>query len=327
MTTIGDGELQFEAVSDWPQWPDGLTVQEAVGVVVDSRGRVIASCRGDQSILVFAPDGNFVNAWGGGSFERPHGIWIAEDDTLYLVDDIGHSVRQYTQEGELLRTIGPSGQPSDTGVEGFDHRSLHAAGPFNLPTNLVTASNGDIYITDGYGNARVHAFSAAGELQHSWGEPGTGDSEFKVPHGIGIDRDDRLYVADRENSRIQIFSTAGELLAVWTDVIRPCEVFVGQDDLVYVAELGGRSGMFPWMDVDPTAVGSRMSIFSRGGELLLRWGGGLNPTAADDFYALHDVSVDREGTIYTAEVVASASGRAADSAEGCPTLRKFVRRD
>lgn len=326
MATIGDGELRYEPVADWPKWPAGIAVQEAVGVVIDSQGRVIASCRGDQSILIFDSDGRFLDAWGGGLFVRPHGIWVAADDTLYLVDDMGHSVRQFSQAGELLRTIGPSGQPSETGVDGFDYRTIDAAGPFNLPTNLVTSSKGDIFVTDGYGNARVHAYNAAGELQRSWGGPGRGDVQFNVPHGIGIDRDDRLYVADRENSRVQIFTTEGEPLGILTDVIRPCEVFVGQDDLVYIAELGGRSGMFPWMDVDAGAVGSRMSIFTQQGELLLRWGGGRNPTAVDDFYALHDVSVDREGTIYTAEVVASASARAADSAVGCPTLRKFVRR-
>ena len=111
MTTIGEGELRFEAVPDWPRWPQNLTIHEAVGAGVDSRGRIIASCRGDQSILIFDSDGNLLDAWGAGLFVRPHGIWVAADNTLYLTDDMGHSVRQFSQSGELLRTIGPSGEP------------------------------------------------------------------------------------------------------------------------------------------------------------------------------------------------------------------------
>ena len=327
MTTVGTSDLTFTPVENWPQIPDDVHMIEAIGVAVDSHDRVFVFNRGDRPILVFDCDGQCIDGWGEGEFVRPHGIWIADDDTLYLVDDEGHSVRQFSPKGELLRTIGPHNQPSNTGAEGFDFRTITQPGPpFNLPTNLVVSSVGDIFVTDGYGNARVHHFSAAGELVNSWGQPGDGPSEFNIPHGIGIDRKDRLYVADRENSRIQIFSTAGDLLDEWTNIVRPCEVFVAGDDLVYVAELGGQTGLFPWMEPNPSASSGRVSILNGQGELLARWGGGDNPKSPTQFYAPHDIQVDSQGSIYTAEVVVSASSNATLDATGCPTLRKFTRR-
>jgi hypothetical protein len=326
MTTVGSAELTFEPVVGWPSIPDDVEISEAVGVCVDSRDRVYVFARGNRPLLVFEADGRYLDGWGEGEFVRPHGITIAADDTLYLVDDIGHSVRQYRANGDLLRTIGPSGTPSETGVQDFDYRTIVSGGsPYHYPTNLAVSSAGDLFVTDGYGNARVHRFSSAGELVHSWGSPGAGPGEFHVPHGIGIDRDDRLYVADRENSRVQIFSTGGELLKTWTDVIRPCEVFVASDDLVYVSELGCRTGLFPWMQPDASLPGGRLSIFNLSGELQARWGGGDDPKSPTDFYAPHDIQVDSQGNIYTAEVVASASSNATAGSSGCPTLRKFAR--
>lgn len=326
MTIVGTNDLAYTPVEHWMQLPDDVHMIEAVGIAVDSRDQVFVFNRGDHPILRFDVDGQVVDGWGGNDFIRPHGIWIGADDTLYLVDDQGHSIRQFSQQGKLLRALGPAQQPSDTGMEGSDYRTIRRSGdPFNCPTNLVVSSNGDIFVTDGYGNARVHHFTAAGEMVKSWGQPGDGPGQFQIPHGIGIDENDRLYVADRENNRIQIFSPAGEYIGEWTDVVRPCEVFVASDNLVYVAELGGQVGLFPWMERDETSSGGRISIFNRQGERLARWGGGDNPRLATEFYALHDIQVDSNGNIYTAEVVATASKRAIQGSAGCPTIRKFVR--
>src|SRR5262249_34409985 len=152
-------------------------------------------------------------------FVRPHGIWIGPDDSVYLTDDNGHAVRKFTIEGKLLLTLEPCGRPSDTGVRDMDYRTIRCgAGPFNLPTNLATSPRGELYVTDGYGNARVHKFSPDGKLLRSWGEPGTGPGQFNLPHGIGIDSQGRVFVADRENSRLQLFSPDGDFLEEWTDV-------------------------------------------------------------------------------------------------------------
>ncbi|MEO8497889.1 MAG: peptidyl-alpha-hydroxyglycine alpha-amidating lyase family protein [Planctomycetota bacterium] len=319
--------LAFEAVPGWPDVPEHAGLVEAVGVAVDSHDLVYVFARADIPVLVFHADGTFVRGWGEGMFVRPHGISIGAGDTLYLVDDMGHSVRQFTGDGELIRTIGPAGEPSDTGAQGFDYRTIRpdAGPPFNLPTNLIVGAEGDLFITDGYGNARVHRFSADGELLASWGSPGSRPGQFNVPHGIGWDGE-RLYVADRENSRVQIFTPEGELISIWEDVARPAQVHVDRDGLVYVFELGFHTGIFPWNSPDRSKPSGRMSIFDRDGNLLTRWGGSGFPKTPNEFYAPHDVFLDSAGSIYTAEVKAAAAKFVGDDTSMLPSLRKFVRR-
>lgn len=326
--TVGSGSLRFEAVPGWPDVPDEAGLIEAVGVAVDSQDQVYVFARADLPVLVFSTDGDFIRGWGRDQFVRPHGIWIAEDDSVYLVDDMGHSVRRFSPNGELLQTIGPSGTPSDTGAGGeggFDHRTIRSGSPpYNLPTNLVAGPDGDLFITDGYGNARVHRFSVDGQLIASWGEPGDKPGEFNVPHGIGSDGE-RLYVCDRENSRVQIFSPDGELLAIWSDVARPAEVFIDREGLAYVFELGFRTGVFPWQKPNHSKSGGRMTVFDRDGNVLTRWGGGSDPSSPEDFYAPHDVYLDSRGSVYTAEVKTAAARLVGEDTTALPSLRKFVR--
>jgi hypothetical protein len=132
-------------------------------------------------------------------------------------------------------------------------------------------------------------------------------------------------VADRENSRIQIFAQDGTFLTEWTDLVRPCEVHVSQDDTVYVAELGRRNGLFPWMQKIPDALGGRVSIFNLAGELLSRWGGGTDPRLPGEFYAAHDIDVDSHGDVYVGEVAVTAAGLGGDDPRGLETLKKFRR--
>jgi DNA-binding beta-propeller fold protein YncE len=245
---------------------------------------------------------------------------------VYCVDDSDHTVRKFTPEGKLLFTLGTSGQRSDTGASSMDYRLIErSAGPFNLPTNLAIAPDGSMYVSDGYGNARVHRFSADGRLLASWGEPGAGPGQFHLPHGIAVDRHGTVYVADRENSRLQLFSPQGVFLAQWTDVARPCEVFVDVADRVFVAELGYRAGMFPGNEPPPgKPTGGRVSIFNLAGQLQARWGGGDNPCAPGDFFAPHDIWVDRAGGLYVGEVTMSAGGNQGVVPPDCHALQKFV---
>jgi DNA-binding beta-propeller fold protein YncE len=306
--------------------PPGWQFVEAVGVATDSQDRVFVFNRGEHPVCVFDRDGKFLNAWGEGQFIRPHGIWIGPDDAVYLTDDLDHTVRKYTSRGELLWKLGTSGRGSDTGVRESDYRSItHGGPPFNQPTNLAIGGDGSLFISDGYGNCRIHKFSADGQLLLSWGEPGPGPGQFNLPHGIGVDSRGRVLVADRENSRIQIFSSAGEYLTEWTDVVRPCEVFIDPEDNVFVAELGRRAGMFPWMTPDMSVSGGRVSIFDRNGKLLTRFGGGDHPGTPGDFYAPHDLWVDRRGDLYVGEVTWSAGGSRGLVAADCPSLQKFQR--
>jgi DNA-binding beta-propeller fold protein YncE len=323
---VGAGSYRFEALGAWGRLPEGWSFVEAVGVATDSHDRVFVFNRGEHPVIVLDPNGSFLNAWGEGHFVRPHGIQIGPDDMVYLTDDRDHTVRKYTPDGRLLWTLGTSGRPSDTGIQGYDFRTIaHAGPPFNLPTNLALGPDGELFISDGYGNARVHKFAADGRLLLSWGEPGDGPGQFNVPHGIAVDRRGRVVVADRENSRLQLFTPGGDLLAIWTNVVRPCDVFVDRAGNLLVAELGKRAGMFPWMKPDLGAPGGRVSVFDPDGVLLSRWGGGDDPTSPADFYAPHDLWLDSQGSLYVAEVVRSAGGFDKEGTAGFPTLRKFRR--
>jgi DNA-binding beta-propeller fold protein YncE len=318
----------YDADDHWAKLPPGITWSEVAAVATDSRDRVFVFNRGDHPVLVFGPDGILLASWGEGLFVRPHGLTIGPDDAVYCTDDQGHVVHKFTPDGWLVFTLGTKGQPSDTGATSVDFRTIQRAGPpFHFPTNLALSPGGDLYVTDGYGNARVHKFDPDGRIQFSWGEPGTGPGQFRVPHGIAIDRGGTTYVADRENSRVQLFTPDGRYLSEWTDLARPSQVFIDRAGDIYVAELGYRAGMWPGTTAPyPDAPGGRMSVFDAQGNLKARWGGGRDPCTAGDFFAPHDVCVDSRGDVYVAEVVWSAGGNRGLVPPDCHALQKFTRR-
>lgn len=317
----------YEADDRWAKLPPGFAWSEATAVATDSHDHVYVFNRGDHPVMVFDRDGTFLRSWGEGVFARAHGITIGPDDAVYCTDDLDHTVRKFAPDGHLLLTLGTSGKPADTGVAGMDYRTIRQVGaPFHYPTNVALAANGDLYVSDGYGNARVHKFAADGTLLFSWGEAGDGPGQFRIPHGIAVDAAGVVYVADRENSRIQLFTPAGVYLREWTDIARPCQVFI-VGGVVYVAELGYRAGMWPGTTAPtPDATGGRVSVFDTGGNLLARWGGGTDPCAAGDFFAPHDICVDSRGDVYVAEVTLSAGGNRGLVSPDCHSLQKFTRR-
>ena len=324
--TFGSGNLRYVAVPGWPTLPAGWSFVEVVAIAVDSRDRAFVFCRGEHPVMIFERDGTFVGSWGEGMFVRPHGITIGPNDEVWCTDDMGHSVRKFSPEGKLLLTLGTPGQKSDTGIVGMDFRTITRPGPpFNMPTNVAIAPSGELYITDGYGNARVHKFSAEGKLLFSWGSAGAGPGEFNLPHGIAIDRRGRVYVADRENSRIQIFSAEGEYLTQWTDTARPMQIYFDAAERAFVCDVGFRAGMFPFLPPPPPPLrGAYVSIFDLDGKLLSRWGGSDDPCRAGDFYAPHGICVDSQGGVYVGEVVMSAGGYQGKVSPTCHSLQKFV---
>lgn len=328
MPTVGSGEFQYQPIADWAQTPSECKWPEVAAVAVDRQDRVYVFNRGPQPIAVFDKSGTFLHAWGEGQFQRAHGLMIGPDDCLYCTDDLDHTVKKFTLEGKLLQTLGTSGQPADTGATSIDFRTIkHAGPPFYFPTNVAFSPEGEIYVSDGYGNSRVHKFSPDGRLLFSWGSPGSGPGEFHVPHGIAVDKSGTVFVADRENSRIQLFSPDGVFLSEWKDIARPCQVAFDRVGNLFVAELGYRAGMWPGtVAPSPEAPGGRVSVFNAQGELLARWGGGTNPTAPGDFFAPHDICIDSQGDVYVAEVMMSAGGNKGLVSPDCHSLQKFVLR-
>jgi DNA-binding beta-propeller fold protein YncE len=324
---VGSGSFQYHVDQSWARFPAAGDSGEAVGVACDSKDRVYVLLRGPRPVQVFERDGTPVAAWGEGVFVRPHGIWIGPDDTVYCTDDFGHTVRAFSSDGTSRLTLGTPGKPSDTGATSLDYRTIKRAGPpFNYPTNLAVGPKGDLYVADGYGNARIHRFAGDGSLLHSWGEPGSGPGQFHVPHGLAVDQTGTVYVADRENSRIQLFTAAGVYLGEWTDVARPCQLYIDSAGWIYVAELGFRAGRWPGTGThQPGQTGGRVSIFDRQGALHARWGGGDHPCDPGDFFAPHGICADSRGDFYVAEVTLSAGGRAGAVPGSCHTFQKFVR--
>lgn len=320
---FGGGDYTFEVVENWPRLPPGWSLDEVAGVAVGSEDRVYVFNRGSHPMMIFESDGNFLRSWGEGLFTCPHSVHIGPDGAIFCVDRDDHTVRKLTPEGELLLTLGVKDRPSETGAQGLDFRTVRrSAGPFNYPTDIAFGPSGELFVSDGYGNARVHKFSPDGELIASWGKPGDGKGCFNLPHGTWVDEEHRLYVADRENSRIQIFTLDGRFITQWKDVNRPTCIFGDGEGAVYVTELGYLAGLFPGTrvpaDRDPIA---RLTIRSTEGRIITRWGG-EDRCSPGNFYAPHAVSMDSRGDLYVGEVT-----RATGAPSGCHVIQKFVRKN
>ena len=168
-------------------------------------------------MMVFDRDGKFLRSWGEGQYPRAHGVHMGPDDSIYLTDDGGHFVRKCRlEDGKVLLELGVPGKPAP----------YMSGEPFHRCTHTALAPNGDIYVSDGYGNARVHRYSPDGKLLMSWGEPGTDPGQFNIVHNICTDADGWVYVADRENHRIQVFDGNGKYEAQWNNLHRPCGLYM-----------------------------------------------------------------------------------------------------
>ena len=319
-------KIEYSVVEGWEQLPKGYAHRDVAGVAVDGEDRVYLMCRGDHPVMIYDQKGKFLRSWGEGDFTyRTHGIYVAPNGTLFCTDDGNHTVRQFTPEGKLLMTMGTMNTPSDTGYDGKNTASIkRAAGPFHRPTNIAVGLKGDFYISDGYGNARVHIFSPTGQLKRSWGEPGDGPGQFRLPHGIACSADGRVWVCDREADRIQIFSPDGEYLSQWTDTQRPTHITFDSKGNVYVTELAWHEGDHNFRTGEPTKKfrQARMSVYDKDGKVLARWGTPQVETAGS-FAAPHGLALDSKNDLYVSEVTWTFAVSRGRAAEDCHTFQKF----
>jgi hypothetical protein len=315
VVTVGSGVYTYQIVDGWAKLPEGWSFQEVSGGGVDSQDRVYAFNRGKHPLMVFDRDGDFITSWGEGIFVRPHAVTMGADDTIYLTDDGDHTVRKCTLEGKVLLTIGSPGKPA----------SRHSGQPFNRCTHAALAPDGALYISDGYGNSRIHKFSPEGKLLLSWGEPGTDPGQFNIPHNICADRGGFLYVADRENHRIQVFDRNGRFKTQWNNLYRPCALFIDHrsplQERAYVGEL---APSLPVSEGIPN-LGARVSIYTLENQLLARLGDRLPGTAPGQFLAPHAIAVDSHGDLYVGEVSWTMRGRLLAPPQELRSLQKLVR--
>jgi len=202
---FGSGDVRYEYVDGWPDIPGQIELVECPGVAVDSQDRVYLFTIGPEPIVIFNKDGHYLNTIGEGMFSeaRTHGLYIANYDSNLVADDGIHTIQKISPSGEKLMEIGQRNKP----------KPIWGGEPFNRPTSAaIRPDNGDIYVSEGYGNARIHVFNADGDYKFSWGSPGIDAGQFMRPHNIALDNQNNIYVVDREAHRVQIFDENGTFL-------------------------------------------------------------------------------------------------------------------
>ena len=309
---IGTGRFTYEIAVDWETLPPGYSWTDAAAVATDSQDRVYVFNRGEHPMIVFDSEGNFIKSWGEGVFSRAHGISLGPDDTLFCTDDGDHTVRQCTLDGEVLLTIGTAGKPADP----------YSGRPFNRCTHVATdPRSGDLYVSDGYANARVHKYSPDGKLQFSWGEPGTDPGEFNIVHNIATDGNGYVYVADRENHRVQIFDSRGRYETQWVNLHRPCALYISGEQHVYIGELGYGSKV----NQDHPNIGPRITVMNTAGERLAVVGHlGFGPNVGQ-FMAPHGLCLDSHDNLYVGEVAWTNATNQGLPADGVRSFQKLVK--
>lgn len=273
-------DLGYRPVPHGLEIPDDVEMGAPSSVGWTSMNRILIFNRGPNPLMEFNPDGSFVRAWGQGQYDRPHGMRIDREGHIWTTDVNGDIIRKMNPEGEVLLTI----TPDDTDL-------------LEEPTDLYIGLEGEVYVLVGHGQGvpRVLKFAPDGSLVKTWGGPGTGPSEFDTPHSIVVDADGLVYVADRQNRRVQIFDSEGEYIKEWTYKGLPCGLYIDNDGTMYM--VSGFAGEILKLDDNGKALG-------RNGQP----GKGLG-----EFGEAHYMAMTPNGDIWVADTVR-------------PEIHKYVKR-
>lgn len=253
------GEFVFRFIHDWGRMPEELAGAVVRGIIQGKDGLFYAAVQAESyPIAVFDQNGAFVRGLCHDlELKHVHGLYADADATLYFCDDLDNTIYHIDTEGRVLERMGDPAHFSDSGVDPTLplleslHSIARAAGPFNRPTRLIKAKNGDRFVSDGYGNAAVHHFDAAGRLLHTWGGPGDAPGCFCLPHSLWEDASGRIWVVDRENNRVQVFQPDGRLITVLDGLHTPTDIW-GDETHLYVSENRAGLAIFD-MNLHPVA--------------------------------------------------------------------------
>lgn len=268
--------LPHQPVKDWAKLPKGWNFGECSGVAIDKQDNVWVFNRGSHPVIQFDRNGKFLQAWPDVVIRSAHGINVDPEGNIWGIDVKGHVVIKYNTEGRVLMILG-----NRQGTPG-DNDSKYA---FNEPTGIAFGKNGDLYISDGYVNSRVIKYNRDGEYITHWGKKGAGDGEFNLAHDVCLDAQERVYVADRTNQRIQIFDSNGKFLGKWTDIGAPWGlVYSRKENCFYMAD----------------GLNNRIVKLDAEGKILGVLGGFGKVPGKLDF--VHNIALDSTGALYVAEI-------------------------
>jgi len=299
-----DVAVGYKVDPAWPRKPKGYTWGHVPGIAVDKNDHVYVFTRATPPVQVYDADGKFLRAWGEEYVKSAHHIRIDHEGNVWVADVGHHIVMQFTPTGRLLRTFGTKGKA------GKDEKT------FNMPTDMAVTPSGDIFVADGYGNARVVHLDSKGKFVKEWGSLGSKPGQFSIPHSIAHARG-RLFVADRNNVRVQVFDTSGKLLDVWSNLITPWGLWVTDKEELWVC---GSSPM-RWRKTD-SSLGCPpkdqvLMKFNLEGKVLQLW---TMPKGTDgkeepgELNWVHAIASDSRGNLYAGDI----HGKRA---------QKFVRQD
>lgn len=295
MTILNSEKHSYQLIDDWGIPPKQHSFRESAGVAVDNEDNVWIFNIPTKQLLIFDTNGSLIKVWPH-VYENIHGIDFDKSGCVYLVDRNFHQVLKYSKHGELIMSLGTHDIPSATGYSleigrntSWKNPVKRPGKPFNVPSGVRLLKNGDIYVSDGYANCRIHRFSPDGNLIHSWGSPGKKESgHFHLIHGLYIDSNDRILVCDRMNNRIQIFDLNGKIIDIYSGLSMPSKIHENPDGDFVITEHAGR-----------------VSILNKAGQFIARWGNGdgtINDAATGIFRKPHGCAVDSKGNIYIGSV-------------------------
>jgi hypothetical protein len=289
-----DLAISYEVDPQWPERPAGMEWGQMPGVAVDRQDRVWIFTRAKPPVQVYDTAGKFLFAWGEDVVGLAHQIRFDQQGNVWLADVGKHVVMQLTPDGKLLRTLGTPNEP------GEDDRHL------NKPTDMVVTPAGDVFVSDGYGNARVVHFDKDGKFVKAWGKLGTAPGEFNVPHSIVVDSQGRLYVADRNNVRVQVFNQEGKFLAEWRNLLVPWSFWISPSDEIWIC---GSSPMI-WRSTDAVLgcppKDQLFMKFDTSGKIHQLW---TFPKSEDgkekpgELNWLHSLAFDSQGAVYLVDII------------------------
>ena len=289
--TLAVGQNPLSVDPCWPQKPAGVTWAAVSGLDVDAQDNIYLFTRNQPAVQVYRPDGAFVRSWSPASCRGAHHVRIDPAGNVWLPDFRSHVLQKYSPEGKLLLTLG------ERGKAGNDPKH------FDGVTDVAVLPEGDLFVSDGYGNRRVAHFDRDGRFVGQWGTEGTAPGQFALPHSIVADRQKRLYVADRNNARIQVFDARGKLLAVWDDLLTPWGLFMTKHGELWVCGSSRVKKGAGWMIAPPPD--QLVMKLSLEGKVLLRaplptiQAGAAKPGQVD---WVHAVAADSQGNLYLGDI-------------------------